>query len=78
MRNYLDSGGGDGNNGLEMDYQNFEMNAKPWLPFCTHRGLILMVHGMGEHIGRYKTDGQAMSCSGYIFAGFDQRRLGQS
>jgi alpha-beta hydrolase superfamily lysophospholipase len=36
------------------------------------------VHGLGEHIGRYQPDGEALVERGYILAGFDQRGFGKS
>lgn len=36
------------------------------------------MHGVGEHIGRYQADGEALAGAGYILAGFDQRDFGKS
>jgi len=55
-----------------------EMYAKDWLPTGKARGVVCLVHGVGEHIGRYQADAEAFVKAGYILAGFDQRGFGQS
>jgi alpha-beta hydrolase superfamily lysophospholipase len=55
-----------------------ELFAKTWAPDGKARGLICLVHGLGEHIGRYQADAEALTRAGYILAGFDQRGFGQS
>lgn len=55
-----------------------ELYAKAWMPETPARGLVCLVHGLGEHIGRYQADAAALTEAGYILAGFDQRGFGQS
>ena len=55
-----------------------EMYSKAWLPPKKARGVVCLVHGVGEHIGRYQVDGEALTKAGYILAGFDQRGFGKS
>jgi len=55
-----------------------EMYSKAWIPSIKAKGVICLVHGLGEHIGRYQADGEALAEGGYILAGFDQRGFGKS
>jgi alpha-beta hydrolase superfamily lysophospholipase len=55
-----------------------EIYSKAWLPSGKARGVVCLVHGVGEHIGRYQADGEALAAGGYILAGFDQRGFGKS
>lgn len=55
-----------------------EMYSKAWLPDGKARGVVCLVHGVGEHISRYQADGEALTAGGYILAGFDQRGFGRS
>ncbi len=59
-------------------YDGLEMYSKAWLPDGKARGVVCLVHGVGEHIGRYQSDGEALAGAGYILAGFDQRGFGKS
>jgi alpha-beta hydrolase superfamily lysophospholipase len=42
------------------------------------RGTVLIVHGLGEHIGRYAHVAAALSADGWQVAGHDQRGHGRS
>jgi alpha-beta hydrolase superfamily lysophospholipase len=42
------------------------------------KALIALVHGLGEHTGRYVHVGKVMTDAGYAMAGFDLRGHGQS
>jgi alpha-beta hydrolase superfamily lysophospholipase len=55
-----------------------EMHAGEWVPDGKARGVLCLVHGVGEHIGRYEWDGEALTKAGYILAGFDLRGFGKS
>ena len=55
-----------------------EIYSKAWLPSGKARGVVCLVHGVGEHIGRYQADAEALAGAGYILAGFDQRGFGKS
>lgn len=41
-------------------------------------GAVLIVHGMGEHIGRYEETAEALVDDGYVVFGYDQRGHGRS
>lgn len=50
-----------------------------WRPAAdTSRGTVLIVHGLGEHAGRYGHVAQALTASGWDVAAFDQRGHGLS
>jgi acylglycerol lipase len=42
------------------------------------KAAILLVHGIGEHSGRYEHVGEALAAAGYDTLGFDQRGFGKS
>ena len=42
------------------------------------RGVVLIVHGLGEHIGRYDALAAALNAAGWDVAGYDQRGHGAS
>ena len=42
------------------------------------RGTVLIVHGLGEHIGRYAHVAQRLNAVGWDVAGYDQRGHGRS
>lgn len=52
--------------------------SKTWLPAGMAKGVVCLVHGVGEHISRYEVDGEALTGAGYILAGFDLRGFGKS
>ena len=49
-----------------------------WEPETKPKALVAMVHGLGEHMGRYQHVAQAMTDAGYAFVGFDLRGHGKS
>jgi alpha-beta hydrolase superfamily lysophospholipase len=55
-----------------------EMYSKAWVPSGKAKGVICLIHGVGEHIGRYQADGEALTGAGYTLAGFDIRGFGKS
>jgi alpha-beta hydrolase superfamily lysophospholipase len=55
-----------------------EMYAGEWLPEDKARGTICLVHGVGEHIGRYQWISETLNRAGYILTGFDLRGFGKS
>jgi alpha-beta hydrolase superfamily lysophospholipase len=55
-----------------------EIYSKAWIPGQQARGVIILIHGLGEHVGRYEHVGRAMTAAGYILAGFDIRGFGKS
>ncbi len=55
-----------------------EIFSKAWEPTKEAKGIVCLLHGVGEHIGRYQADGEALANEDYIMAGFDQRGFGKS
>ena len=57
---------------------DLEIHSKAWIPSAKPKAVVCVLHGVGEHIGRYQPDGEAMAQAGYVLAGFDQRGFGRS
>jgi alpha-beta hydrolase superfamily lysophospholipase len=57
--------------GIHLFVRGWEPDAKP-------KAVVALIHGHGEHIGRYEHVAQAMTDAGYVFAGFDLRGHGRS
>jgi len=49
-----------------------------WEPDHKPKALVALVHGLGEHTGRYEHVARAMTDAGYALAGFDLRGHGKS
>jgi acylglycerol lipase len=49
-----------------------------WEPEGTPKALVCLVHGLGEHTGRYEHVGQALNEAGYALFGFDLRGHGKT
>lgn len=49
-----------------------------WEPEGTPKAIVCLVHGHGEHTGRYEHVGKALNEAGYALFGFDLRGHGQS
>jgi acylglycerol lipase len=59
-------------------HDGLKMYSKAWLPVTKTKAVVCLVHGVGEHIGRYESDAEALTSAGYILAGFDLRGFGKS
>jgi acylglycerol lipase len=57
--------------GLKLYIQGWEPDAKP-------KAVIALIHGVGEHTGRYAPVGKAFTSAGYALTGFDLRGHGKS
>src|SRR3972149_10091478 len=57
---------------------NLVMYAQVWQPPGAVKAVVCLVHGLGEHIGRYPHVGAALSEKGFALAGFDLRGHGKS
>jgi alpha-beta hydrolase superfamily lysophospholipase len=57
--------------GQELYYQG-------WTPQREPRAVVCLVHGLGEHVGRYAHVGAALNAAGYALLGFDQRGHGKT
>ncbi|NWG05313.1 MAG: lysophospholipase [Chloroflexi bacterium] len=49
-----------------------------WEPDGDSKALVALVHGLGEHVGRYAHVGRALTDAGYTLIGFDLRGHGKS
>ncbi len=49
-----------------------------WEPDTKPRAVVCLVHGHGEHVGRFARVGEAFTKAGYVLAGFDARGHGKS
>ncbi len=58
--------------------QGIKFYVRGWEPDGLPEAIILLLHGLGEHIGRYAHVAQALQAGGYALAGFDLRGHGQS
>lgn len=59
-------------------FDGLDIYSREWLPSGVPKAAVCVLHGVGEHIGRYQPDGEALAESGYVLAGFDQRGFGRS
>ncbi len=55
-----------------------DMYARTWQPESAPKAAIALVHGLGEHIGRYNHVAAALTAGGYALLGFDLRGHGKS
>lgn len=60
-----------GTKGLELYYQHWQPDAEP-------RAIIAIVHGVGEHSGRYMNVVKPLTTHGYAVYGYDHRGHGRS
>lgn len=52
--------------------------ARDWTSPATPRGQVLIVHGLGEHSGRYAHVASALNATGWQVIAYDQRGHGES
>lgn len=57
---------------------DFKVPAVLWLPDGEVKGVLQIVHGMTEHIGRYQPLAEVLTREGIAVAGFDLRGHGQN
>lgn len=55
-----------------------DLYCRGWLPNQTPKAVICLVHGMGEHCGRYAHVAAAFNQAGYAIISFDLRGHGRS
>ena len=55
-----------------------DLHLRSWEPTGARRGTVVVVHGLGEHIGRYEHVAEALSADGWHVAGHDHRGHGRS
>jgi alpha-beta hydrolase superfamily lysophospholipase len=54
------------------------LHLRDWACTGTPQGTVLIVHGLGEHIGRYAALAADLNRAGWFVAGYDQRGHGAS
>jgi acylglycerol lipase len=52
--------------------------ARGWEPEGKPKGVVALIHGLGEHTGRYPHVAEALTKAGYVLAGFDLRGHGRT
>ncbi len=60
------------------DGQGLKFYSKGWEPDTAPKAVVALVHGHGEHIGRFGHVGEAFTKAGYAVMGFDLRGHGRS
>ena len=55
-----------------------KLYGKYWTPDTAIKGVLCIVHGMGEHIGRFEGMAEVMNQAGYAVIGYDHRGHGKS
>ena len=55
-----------------------DINVRCWDPCSDRRGLVCLVHGLGEHSGRYEHVAQVLAGAGFVLAAMDLRGHGKS
>jgi len=59
-------------------FDGLDMFAQSWVPEKDPKAVVCLVHGVGEHSGRYAHVGAAFAAAGYALLGFDLRGHGKS
>ncbi|MBI2758744.1 MAG: lysophospholipase [Chloroflexi bacterium] len=49
-----------------------------WEPDKAPKAVVCLLHGHGEHVGRYAHVGEAFSKAGYVLVGYDERGHGKT
>lgn len=57
---------------------DIEFFVRGWEPDSNPKALVALVHGLGEHTGRYEHVAKAFTDAGYAMVGFDLRGHGKS
>lgn len=63
---------------LVQTHDGLALHEQRWRPSGPARGLVLIVHGLGEHSGRYAHVAAALQARGWDVAAYDQRGHGHS
>jgi len=58
--------------------RGFILSAQDWRPANPPRGVVSLVHGLGEHIGRYQHVADALNAAGFGLVGVDLPGFGRS
>lgn len=67
-------------NTFESEFENagIKFYVQGWEPDASPKAIVALVHGLGEHTGRYSHVGKALTNAGYALVGFDTRGHGRS
>tara|TARA_S200000501_G_scaffold25072_2_gene21801 strand:+ start:95164 stop:96003 length:840 start_codon:yes stop_codon:yes gene_type:complete len=60
------------------NFLQIKIFSKTWIPDKNRKAVLIIVHGLAEHIGRYNHLGEFLSSKGYIVEGYDMRGHGRS
>ena len=60
------------------DGENLAVQDWPLAPGVPQRGCVLLVHGLGEHVGRYDAVARRLNAWGFSVRGYDQYGHGES
>ena len=66
---------------IEFKFKTFDelqLFGQSWQPEGQSRAVVCLVHGMGEHSGRYAQVADALTQAGYVLFTFDIRGHGKS
>jgi acylglycerol lipase len=63
---------------LATTHDGLKQLRRRWVPIDAPRAALLLVHGIGEHSGRYEHVGAAFAEAGIDMLAFDQRGFGES
>ncbi len=58
--------------------EGVKFHVRGWEPDKAPKAAVILIHGLGEHTGRYEHVGKALAASGYALIGFDLRGHGRS
>ena len=59
-------------------FDGLSIHARTWKPQGTARAVIALIHGLGDHTGRYPWLVEALTGAGYAISAFDRRGEGKS
>lgn len=62
----------------EFDHAGQRISRRSWLPATPVRGVIVLVHGVAEHSGRYDYVGHALAAAGFAVHALDHVGHGES
>jgi alpha-beta hydrolase superfamily lysophospholipase len=60
------------------DAQNFRFFVRKWIPETPPKGLLLLLHGLSDHGGRFTLVAEAFATEGFIFIAPDLRGNGKT
>ncbi|WP_459545090.1 alpha/beta hydrolase [Nocardia sp. X0981] len=62
----------------EFDHAGQRISRRSWIPAAPVRGVIVLVHGVAEHSGRYDYVGRALAAAGFAVHALDHVGHGES